>query len=186
MSWVLGLWGGGGLKEALEEVLILPAEKERQLEEHTEGKHKQNDKEGDKKSGHLVLQQESSVPCKRCVSPHPAVRTHTVVPGSRHQQHWAGGCVSELHSRNPSSVSLSPTPPPALSWFPRGPYTSSLMDTGGQKTQRDDVCGRRFNKSEHHGQVILTLFNMGLRFVLTMLRGTLCRGWALLVSNCTF
>lgn len=36
------------------------------------------------------------------------------------------------------------------------------MDTGGQKTQRDDVCGRRFNKSEHSGQVILTIFNMGL------------------------
>lgn len=56
MSWVLGLWGGGGLKEVLEEVLILPAEKERQLEEHTERKHKQKDEEGDKQSDHLVLQ----------------------------------------------------------------------------------------------------------------------------------
>lgn len=37
------------------------------------------------------------------------------VPGSRHQQHWAGGCVCGLHSRSSPSASLSPTPPPALS-----------------------------------------------------------------------
>lgn len=33
MSWVLGLWVGGGLKEVLEEVLILPAEDEGEREE---------------------------------------------------------------------------------------------------------------------------------------------------------
>lgn len=31
MSWVLGVWGGAGLNEMLEEVLILPADQERQV-----------------------------------------------------------------------------------------------------------------------------------------------------------
>lgn len=38
--------------------------------------YREETKMGDKQSDHLVLQRDSSVPCKRCVSPHPAVRTH--------------------------------------------------------------------------------------------------------------
>lgn len=38
--------------------------------------YREETKMGDKQSDHLVLKRDSSVPCKRCVSPHPAVRTH--------------------------------------------------------------------------------------------------------------
>lgn len=101
---------------------------------------KHNSREGGKQCHNSVLQWETSVPRQRCVSPHQNVRKHTAIPGSRHQQHCAGGCACGLQSSSEECVSLSPTaPPPAPSWLPREPYTSSLRDTGGQKTHRGDV-----------------------------------------------
>lgn len=93
------------------------------------------------------LQWETLLPCKKGVHHRTQLCAHTpVVPGSKHQQHWAGGCVCGLHS---ASLSPTPSPPsPALSWLPRGPYTSSLRDTGGQKTHRDDVLWMMFTLNE--------------------------------------
>lgn len=73
------------------------------------------------------LEKEVCITAPSCAHTHI---THTVVPASRHQQHW-GGCVCELRSRSPPSAPLSPTSPSAFSWLPRGSYTSSLKDTGG-------------------------------------------------------
>lgn len=152
MRCVLGVWGGGGLKEVLEdEVLIFPGDKRRYFNKHFKKK------QGFKKFTHFTQKKQKPM-CldKRCASPHPAVHTHTMVPGSRHQQHWTGGCVCGLLPRSPPSASLSPTPP-SLSWLASGSFTSSLSDTEWQKAHTDGAPrGSRKENTQNKDSYIWT------------------------------